>query len=149
MGIRKGWGKSWSARACSRRDPERLAARPHGTTNPRTWRADIGPSRPGRVDQAIEYPLPDGECRRRLIELYGRGLGLALGDWDGIVARTEGASPAFIQEMLRKAALLAAEEQEGDGALRVTDEHCLGALRELLLSGGDLTRRLLGFAPES
>lgn len=104
-------------------------------------------SRPGRIDQAIEYPLPDAECRRRLIELYGRGLILDVRDMDSIVARTEEASPAFIQEMLRKAALFAAEDGL-EGELRVTDEHCYAALRELLFSGGELTRRLLGFSPE-
>src|SRR4029077_10422677 len=31
-------------------------------------------SRPGRIDQAIEIPMPDDECRRRLLALYGRGL---------------------------------------------------------------------------
>jgi AAA+ superfamily predicted ATPase len=105
-------------------------------------------SRPGRVDQAIEYPLPDADCRRRLIDLYGQGLVLELRDMDSIVARTEGASPAFIQEMLRKAALFAAEDSSGD-ELRVTDEHCQAALRELLFSGGELTRRLLGFSGDS
>jgi ATP-dependent 26S proteasome regulatory subunit len=30
-------------------------------------------SRPGRVDQAIEIPLPDETCRRRLFNLYGQG----------------------------------------------------------------------------
>ncbi len=105
-------------------------------------------SRPGRIDQAIEYPLPNADCRRQLIELYGRGLDLNLEDMDSIVKRTEGASPAFIQEMLRKAALFAAEEGT-DGPLRVTDEHCFAALRELLFSGGELTRRLLGFSAET
>src|SRR5262249_21449230 len=31
-------------------------------------------ARPGRVDQAIEFPLPDEASRRRLFELYGRQL---------------------------------------------------------------------------
>ena len=35
-------------------------------------------ARPGRVDLAIEIPLPDAAARRRLIELYGRGLDLRL-----------------------------------------------------------------------
>ena len=37
--------------------------------------------RPGRVDQAIKFPLPDADCRRRLFELYGRGLHLDLKDY--------------------------------------------------------------------
>lgn len=107
-------------------------------------------ARPGRIDQAIEFPLPDADCRRRLLALYGKGLMLALNDEDGLIARTEGASPAFIQELIRKAALFAAEENSRDGdTLRLTDSHFEEALRELLFGGGDLTRSLLGFAPEA
>ena len=31
-------------------------------------------TRPGRIDQAVELPLPDADGRRRLLELYGEGL---------------------------------------------------------------------------
>ncbi|MGH2580031.1 MAG: hypothetical protein ACRDHK_05605 [Actinomycetota bacterium] len=31
-------------------------------------------ARPGRVDLAVQIPLPDEEARRGLLELYGRGL---------------------------------------------------------------------------
>ncbi len=103
--------------------------------------------RPGRIDQAIEFPLPDADCRRRLLHLYSRGLTLAVRDMDQLSARIEGASPTFIQELMRKAALIAAEENSLDeGRLRVTDSHCEAALRELVLGGGELTRNLLGFA---
>ena len=33
-------------------------------------------NRPGRIDQAIEVPLPDDIGRRKLVQLYGRGLPL-------------------------------------------------------------------------
>ena len=83
------------------------------------------------------------------MELYGQGLTLELSEPDQLVARTEGASPAFIQELLRKAALFAAEEASTrDGSLRVTDRYCDLALRELLLGGGELTRQVLGFTTE-
>src|SRR5262249_45606383 len=49
-------------------------------------------SRPGRIDQAIKIPLPAAGCRRRLFELYGRGLELRVVDWDRFVQKTEGAS---------------------------------------------------------
>jgi len=102
-------------------------------------------SRPGRIDQAIEYPLPDAECRSRLFDLYGRGLNLVLKNRDELVARTEGTSPAFIQELLRKAALIAAEAApEGCTELRVTDETVETALREMV-GGGELLRRLFGY----
>ena len=106
-------------------------------------------ARPGRIDQAIEFPLPDADCRRRLLDLYGRGLTLELADPDCLIARTEGASPAFIQELVRKAALFAAERQSnGSDSLRLTDNDFDEALRELLFGGGELTRNLLGFATE-
>jgi SpoVK/Ycf46/Vps4 family AAA+-type ATPase len=31
-------------------------------------------ARPGRVDLAVEIPLPDAECRRRLLDRYLEGL---------------------------------------------------------------------------
>ena len=107
-------------------------------------------ARPGRVDQAIEFPLPDAECRRRLIELYGRGMSLAIADHDRLISKIEGASPAFIKELMRKAALIASEEDcNKDGALRVTDAHCEAALEELVLGGRELTRNLLGFGADA
>jgi hypothetical protein len=100
-------------------------------------------SRPGRIDQAIEVPPPDAACRRRLLELYSRGMAVELADGDGLVRRTEGVSGAFIRELLRKAAVFAAEE-DGDGVLIVRDRHVEEALAELLIVGGALTQSLLG-----
>lgn len=98
-------------------------------------------ARPGRVDQAICIPLPDAGCRRRLFELYSRGLPHRVPDWDKYVGQTEGVSPAFIRELLRQAALFAAD----DGADLVMEErHLDEALHELVVQGGELTRILLG-----
>jgi AAA+ superfamily predicted ATPase len=103
----------------------------------------------------VEVPLPDAGCRRRLIELYGDGLTLRLdaGGLDRLVQRTEGVSPAFIRELLRKAALLAVlpwdRSGDGDGtsdAIVVEGPHLDQAMHELVLDGGELTRHLLGAA---
>jgi cell division protease FtsH len=102
-------------------------------------------SRPGRVDQAIEIPLPDETCRRRLFELYADGLQLDGVDFDRLVERTRGVSGAFIRELLRKAALFAADESEG--AIVVRGPHLDSALHELVVEGGQLTKSFLGFAP--
>ncbi len=99
-------------------------------------------SRPGRIDQAIEIPLPDAECRRRLLELYGRGLTLQLKQLEHLIAKTEGASAAFIRELLRKAALFATDEMPDKPI--VTDRHVEEALHELVVAGGELTKSLLG-----
>ncbi len=100
-------------------------------------------SRPGRIDQAVRLPLPDADGRRRLLELYGRGLVLDLHDRDGLVAALEGSTPAFLREVLRRAALAAAEEG-GEGVLRVQDHHLRATLDELRASGAELTQTLLG-----
>jgi hypothetical protein len=98
-------------------------------------------TRPGRIDQAIEVPLPDATSRLRLLELYSEGLQLGIRSLEPYVARTEGASGAFIRELLRKAAVFAADERDG---LLVEDRHLDEALHELLVEGGVLTKTLLG-----
>jgi hypothetical protein len=101
-------------------------------------------SRPGRIDQAVELPLPDAAGRRRLITLYGEGLDLAAAD-DRLIADLDGVSPAFIRELLRRAALITAEES--DGALRVTTDHLRRAYEELRTGADELTNTLLGAQP--
>jgi ATP-dependent 26S proteasome regulatory subunit len=102
-------------------------------------------ARPGRIDQAVELPLPDAEGRRRLLELYGEGLQLTLNGDEPIVAALDGVSPAFIRELLRRAALLSAEGSEG--RIRVTAEHLDRALQELRQGANELTNTLLGARP--
>jgi ATP-dependent 26S proteasome regulatory subunit len=106
-------------------------------------------ARPGRVDLAIELGVPDGEARRRLVELYGQGLDLRLKDWDAVIGRTTGVSAAFIKELMRKASLLAAQETDGSGVLAVSDRHVGAALDELLDERSALTRVLLGGGDEA
>ena len=55
-------------------------------------------------------------------------------------------SAAFIKELLRKAALFAADRSP-DENLTVTDEDIDAALFELVVEGGELTKALLGVAP--
>jgi ATP-dependent 26S proteasome regulatory subunit len=57
-------------------------------------------SRPGRVDQAIEFPLPDDPGRSKLVRLYAQGISLSDEVVDEIVRRTDGVSAAFIKELM-------------------------------------------------
>ncbi|HUE72809.1 MAG TPA: ATP-binding protein, partial [Pirellulaceae bacterium] len=59
-------------------------------------------SRPGRVDQAIEFPLPNEEGRRKLIHLYSRGMRISEEIVANIVRRTSRVSAAFIKELMRR-----------------------------------------------
>jgi hypothetical protein len=102
-------------------------------------------ARPGRIDQAVELPLPDADGRWRLLELYGEGLQLALVGGDELIAELDGASPAFIRELLRRGALVAAERSD-DGPLRVGEADLVEALAELRSGTNELTRSLLGGA---
>jgi hypothetical protein len=104
-------------------------------------------ARPGRVDQAIAFPLPDEECRRRLFAVYGRGLDLSAVDVGRWVVQTDGVSPAFIEELIRKAVLMAAERGETSNPMRIQNQDIQEACRELVYFGGELTQKLLGYRP--
>lgn len=115
-------------------------------------------ARPGRIDHAVEIPMPDAEGRRRLLAVYRGGLRLDLAEPERVIERTEGVTAAFIKELLRRAALNAADEdgasEPGAGAdtqadaprpaLRLTDAHIHAALDVLLDDRNRLTRVLLG-----
>ncbi|HEX8498316.1 MAG TPA: AAA family ATPase, partial [Actinomycetales bacterium] len=104
-------------------------------------------ARPGRVDVAVEIGLPDDEARRRLFDLYGRGVPLELGDADvdRVVERTAGTTASFLKELLRRAVL---ESLTQASPLRsVTAAHVDAALDDLLDSSQQITRALLGAGP--
>lgn len=98
-------------------------------------------SRPGRIDQAIEFPLPDEEGRRKLIQLYARGLAVPAAVADLIVKKTQKASGAFIKELMRRSAQYRLQAGN-DGPLDLA--HIESALDEMLFSGGSLNKKLLG-----
>jgi ATP-dependent 26S proteasome regulatory subunit len=99
--------------------------------------------RPGRIDQAIEVPLPDATGRRKLVELYGKGLSLDADIIDEAVQRTDGASAAFIKELMRRMAQ-ASVRRDGGASIEAGD---IGeALDDMLFAGGKLNVRLLGGA---
>jgi hypothetical protein len=113
--------------------------------------------RPGRVDHAAELPLPDADARRRLIQLYQKDLVLDPASPAAVIARTEGVTASFLKELLRRAAIFAAEDADGQGGgaaaargdaagapLTVRAAHMNAALDELLDSRNRLTRALLG-----
>jgi len=77
-----------------------------------------------------------------------------------VVERTDGTTAPFLRELLRRAALLAAEADlaasaaetgeagDPDGAIRVTAAQLTAALDQLLDSRSQLTRALLGGQPQ-
>jgi len=103
-------------------------------------------NRPGRVDQAIEIPLPDDKGRRKLVQLYGKGLQLDEALIDEAVGRTGGVSAAFIKELMRRTA------QAGigrDGGATISSADLGEALDDMLFASGKLNIKLLGGARET
>lgn len=99
-------------------------------------------SRPGRIDLAVELPLPDAVARRRLLELHADGLDPDVADWSQVVDASADTSPAFIREVIRQAALHAAERGRDDD--RVREQDLLDAIERLKNQSGRLTATLLG-----
>jgi ATP-dependent 26S proteasome regulatory subunit len=98
-------------------------------------------SRPGRIDQAIEFPLPDDEGRTKLVELYARGLEVPAAVMDLIVRRTKRSSPAFIKELMRRSAQFQIELR-ADAVLQQAAVDA--AIEEMVFTGGALNLKLLG-----
>jgi hypothetical protein len=115
------------------------------TNRPQDLEAALA-NRPGRIDQAIEVPVPDAPSRDRLVRLYARGLKLADALVAEAVTRTDGVSAAFIKELMRRTAQAAIAR---DGARKVTEPNAADlaeALDDMLFSGGALNVKLLGGA---
>jgi cell division protease FtsH len=110
------------------------------TNRPETLEAALA-SRPGRIDQAIEFPLPDDEGRGKLVRLYSRGLTVPEDVVRATVKKTDRVSAAFIKELMRRAAQFRLE-RDGGSELSLADIDA--ALEELLFAGGSLNRQLLG-----
>jgi ATP-dependent Clp protease adapter protein ClpS len=101
--------------------------------------------RPGRIDQAIEVPLPDQIGRDKLVRLYGKGLPLDQAMVDEAVDRSQGVSAAFIKELMRRVAQSALAR---DGGSSITSADLDEALGDMLFGGGRLNVKLLGGARE-
>lgn len=110
------------------------------TNRPQTLEAALI-QRPGRIDHAIEVPVPDADCRERLLRLYGHGLRIDAEVAADLVARTEGVSAAFIKEIARR---LAQQSIFAGHAGQITADDLGDVLDEMLGERDGLNLRLLG-----
>jgi ATP-dependent 26S proteasome regulatory subunit len=76
-------------------------------TNSMSRIEDAVRNRPGRVDQIIHIPLPGLGERQELLRYFGRDLALS----DAVIHRTaeatDGATPALLKEVVKRAAVMA------------------------------------------
>jgi hypothetical protein len=117
------------------------------TNRPQDLEAALA-NRPGRIDQAIEVPVPDAPSREKLVRLYARGMKLGETLVAEAVKRTEGVSAAFIKELMRRTAQAAIAHGDGTTkkAAEPTEANLSEALDDMLFSGGKLNVTLLGGA---
>jgi len=71
-------------------------------------------NRPGRVDQIVHIPLPDAGARRQLFRQFAQNLKLADDVVERAVEATDGATPALIKEVVKRAAVNAVERAGDD-----------------------------------
>ncbi|MDE8667958.1 ATP-binding protein [Pseudarthrobacter sp. H3Y2-7] len=100
--------------------------------------------RPGRVDLAVEIPLPAHAERVRLLELYGRLVAFSPAALDAAAEQTEGTTASFARELVRRAVVAAALEGGP-----VSDAHLSAAVEDLMADAETLTRSLLGSGPDA
>ncbi|WGW12097.1 ATP-binding protein [Saxibacter everestensis] len=95
--------------------------------------------RPGRVDLAVEIPLPGYDDRVHLFDLYAKSLKFSRSALSAAAEATEGTPASFAKELIRRAVLIAVEDgrEPGDDDLRRSADE-LGSDREAF------TRGLLG-----
>jgi ATP-dependent 26S proteasome regulatory subunit len=99
--------------------------------------------RPGRVDLAVEVPLPDQTARRALLGLYARGLPVTSSALDEAAGRCGGVTASFFRELARRTVLIAAAAETP-----VDDAVLAEAVTEMLGDTEQLTRALLGGSVE-
>jgi len=100
--------------------------------------------RPGRVDLAVEIPLPDEADRQSLIDLYATDLAFSAAAVSRAARESAGTTASFAKELVRRAVLLAAVAGREPG-----DDHLEAATAELLSDSARLTRALLGSTDDS
>jgi ATP-dependent 26S proteasome regulatory subunit len=110
------------------------------TNRPEALEAALA-ARPGRIDQAIEFPVPDESGREQLVRLYSRGIDVDDPTVARLVQKTDGVSAAFIKEVVRRSIQFCIA-RHGNERLETVDIDL--ALDEMLYGGGTLNRNLLG-----
>ncbi len=108
------------------------------TNRPETMEEAVR-DRPGRIDQAIEVPKPDADCRARLLDLYRGSMPIPEDVATVCVRRTDQASAAFMRELARRMAQFAILRDASD-----IEEVDMRLAFEEMLGSGAFTAGALG-----
>jgi len=97
--------------------------------------------RPGRIDLAVEIPLPDEAARRALIGLYATDVDFSERAVAEAAEAAAGTTASYAKELVRRAVLIAAMDGRDP-----EDADLAAATAALQHDGAALTRALLGGA---
>lgn len=95
--------------------------------------------RPGRVDLAVEIPLPETVERAALLGLYARHIAFSPEAIAEAAERTDGTTASFAKELVRRSVVAATLE-----GTDIAERHLFAAVDELMADTAALTRSLLG-----
>lgn len=95
--------------------------------------------RPGRVDLAVEIPLPSESERLALLRLYSSNLSFSEPTLQAAAVRTAGTTASLAKELMRRAVVEAALAEE-----EPSDSHLISAVEQIMEDSEALTRSLLG-----
>jgi len=96
-------------------------------------------ARPGRVDLALEIPLPELSARQRLFQVYGSDLPFSAEALERAAERAEGVTASFAKEVIRRAVLRAVSDDRD-----VTDGDLATALDAMIDDTRGISRVLFG-----
>ncbi len=104
------------------------------TNRPDRLTSDI--LRPGRFDFAVTLPLPDGEARKKILQIHAHKLPLAADvDFDVLANATKNMAPAEIANLCNRAGLMALSRSLSDESGGVIPPMVNAALFEQILRG--------------
>jgi SpoVK/Ycf46/Vps4 family AAA+-type ATPase len=102
--------------------------------------------RPGRISQCIHLGPPSADLRRRYLEHYLAPYATGEVDRDTLVARSSGATQAFLKDWVHRAVQIASERpHRAAGKLELRTEDFEIALREARASSQGTSARIIGF----
>ena len=111
--------------------------------------------RPGRFDYILEFPMPDADMRRQVLEIHTKDKPLAEDvDFEEIVAKSEGLAGSHLEGICQQASLMALREfidkvkevsratEEDKASLKITMEHFRMGLEAVKGEGEHVSARI-------
>ncbi len=102
--------------------------------------------RPGRISQCIYFGAPNADLRARYLRAHLQPYDYAAVNLGWVLERTEGASQAYLKELVFRAVQIATERKRADGQqVCLRDRDLEEALNEMTAAGGRSAKRIIGF----